>query len=367
MEKKQSNFSRSLANEAKMGAYLTDRRICEVISTYIDYGTKNVNVLEPTVGDASAVLTVTKGKENVSIFGVELSEDRYQKAKNYVDNGLYKVILSDFLKARITNKKMDMIFSNPPYLTVFEERFESVCLSRCTRYLSPKGFLVYIVGASMSQDEEFIKYLVANYEDISIFRFPTAEEYKDEYDVSYQFFNQICIFAYKREDRLFLNSEKFEDSLSNFKLVFGVDTEIVKLITQVRPLFKIKTSHRKEAIDEFKGDLVDVEGIMDSMGMWNIHQRFSKALELSDNEVNLFTPPIDPKKEHKYFIALSSTSAIIGEEGERHLLRTSVMPHNAATVDLSGDNGDKVRVKSVTNAKVVANVLNADGTTCSIM
>ena len=365
MIKEQSNFSRSLSNEVKMGAYFTDKRICKVISSYIDFGESNLNILEPTIGDGTAVLSFSEGKENVSIFGAELEESRYKEAKDLVGSGLYRVILSDFLKARITNSKMDMVFANPPYLNVLEERFESVCLQRCTRYLAPKGMIIYIVGRSMLENEDFIKYLVANYENLNILRFPTAEEYKDEYGCSYQFFNQICIFGYKRERRLYMNEEQFENELEIVKFAFLGDIDLFRLTTQESSMYKVRTSNKKECI-EFKGNIIDVDELLESMGNWSLHQKMEQEFDLGDTSINSYTPPIDPKNEHKFFIALSSTSAVIGEEGEKHLLRTFVSTQKTQTSEIRED-GDRVDVKVVTNSKVIANVLNADGSIVSIM
>jgi hypothetical protein len=366
--KQQSTFSRSLANEAKMGAYFTDKRVCKKIASYIDFGSNNVNILEPTIGDASAILTITEGKENVSIFGVELDKERYEQAKKHIEsNLLYRVILSDFLKARITHDKMDMVFANPPYLKMEDGKIRNNLLNEMTRYISKGGLLVYVVGRSLLENEMFRKYLVANYTNIKIVRFPTTEEYKQEYGVSYQFFNQICIFAYKRQRHLLMNEEEFKEEITAFNSVFNEEVELELISYQQSPIFKIMTSHSTQSINDFKGNIVDVKSTLSSMGygMYMINKRksFLSLLKISIGN----TPPIDPKKEHKYFIAISATSAIIGEEGEKHMLRTFVTTSKTSSIEQDDETGDKVKVVERTNAKVVANVLNADGTIVSIM
>ena len=61
--KKQSEFSRTKANEAKMGAYYTDVGHCVSIGRFLQFPEDEVCCLEPSIGDGKAVLAVT-GKDN---------------------------------------------------------------------------------------------------------------------------------------------------------------------------------------------------------------------------------------------------------------------------------------------------------------
>ena len=82
---KQSEFSRTKYNEAKMGAYYTDTDHCEWISKILDFPNEEVCCLEPSIGNAEAILAVTgKNKEerkNIKIFGVELNGDAYVEVR----------------------------------------------------------------------------------------------------------------------------------------------------------------------------------------------------------------------------------------------------------------------------------------------
>ena len=55
---KQNSFSRSMANDAKLGAYYTDKSVCAMIGRYLAFPEAHVNVLEPSVGDSSALFSV---------------------------------------------------------------------------------------------------------------------------------------------------------------------------------------------------------------------------------------------------------------------------------------------------------------------
>ena len=119
MIRQQSTFSRTMDNMVKMGAYYTDIEHCIDIGKQLKFPETEVSVLEPSIGDGSAVLAVT-GKnetthENVKIFGVELNEI---SAKECQENPLLEEVLeADFLEGvRIKNNVFSFVFGNPPYM-----------------------------------------------------------------------------------------------------------------------------------------------------------------------------------------------------------------------------------------------------------
>ena len=59
MIRQQSTFSRTMDNMEKMGAYYTDIEHCIDISKQLKFPETEVSVLEPSIGDGSAVLAVT--------------------------------------------------------------------------------------------------------------------------------------------------------------------------------------------------------------------------------------------------------------------------------------------------------------------
>ena len=72
--RKQSTFYQKMAAQAKLSAYYTDQEHCQSIAELLEFPEEaEVCVLEPAIGDAEAVRTVTGRKnKNIHIFGVEL-------------------------------------------------------------------------------------------------------------------------------------------------------------------------------------------------------------------------------------------------------------------------------------------------------
>ena len=106
-------FSRSVANEEKMGAYYTDKGHCERIGYLFDFPADEVSSLDPSAGDGVALSTVV-GKSNSKLFGVELNAEAAQKLRetkivNYV-------LEADFLcGVKISHGSFGFCFANPPY------------------------------------------------------------------------------------------------------------------------------------------------------------------------------------------------------------------------------------------------------------
>ena len=75
MAETNSRFSRLRANESKLGAYYTDVAHCRDLRKLFRFPEDEVCVLEPCIGDASAVISITDATNNpnIKIFGVELN------------------------------------------------------------------------------------------------------------------------------------------------------------------------------------------------------------------------------------------------------------------------------------------------------
>ena len=75
---KENSFFQSAQNVRKLGAYYTDVDHCRRIGNLFDFDqAEEICVLEPSIGDGQAVLTVTGEREHCKIFGVELNRDTY--------------------------------------------------------------------------------------------------------------------------------------------------------------------------------------------------------------------------------------------------------------------------------------------------
>lgn len=229
--RKQNSFSRSMANDEKLGAYYTDKNVCAMIGRYLAFPEAHVNVLEPSVGDSSALFTLlysaaqagaekaentplnndnvqgianeVKSMLNTTTYAVELNPDTYQKLKE--KEIIDYLINEDFLTGmKVTNKGFTFCFSNPPYgmNPLGKERFEVTFLQRISACVKPGGVLVYVIPEYVIKDEKkFRKEWTSRFVTAGIYRFP---------EKVYQQFKQCVLFGV-RKNTIHTYEEELED------------------------------------------------------------------------------------------------------------------------------------------------------------
>lgn len=197
----QSSFSRSLSNVAKKGAYYTDVAHCRDIGKLLAFPKDaHVDVLEPSSGDASAVLAVTeKGREesHIHLYCVELDNDvsRIVSQNPLVE----KCVCEDFLegvrfKFRTNSERFSFIFGNPPYIEDKEEgvteRMEHKFLRSATTLLSIGGVIAWVIPLRIYAMDKSVRFILANYDVKYLFRFRESE---------YRKWGQIVMIGVKKE------------------------------------------------------------------------------------------------------------------------------------------------------------------------
>lgn len=209
---KQSSFSRSMTNDAKLGAYYTDNKICGMIGKYLEFPeTGHVNVLEPSIGDGSALFSVlssaanagvekltyeekvetVKNNLNISTYAVELNPQSYEELNN---RGVIDYLVKeDFLTGTcINNKGFSFCFSNPPYgmNPIKKERLEISFLQKISATLKAGGIIAYVIPEYViTENTRFQKEWVSRFVTAGIHRFP-AKVYKD--------FQQCVMFGVRK-------------------------------------------------------------------------------------------------------------------------------------------------------------------------
>lgn len=175
---RQNNFSRSMANESKMGAYYTDISHARSIGEMLVFPEgEEVCCLEPAIGDGEAVLEVTKNG-NVKIFGVELNDAVAEETKR--KQGIEACLQADFLSGVvIQHNSFSLCFGNPPYLDdeigeEIKQRCEKSFLEKVTaNYLKKGGVLIWIVSDKILG--VLGRYLLGHYDVKALYRFRKKE------------------------------------------------------------------------------------------------------------------------------------------------------------------------------------------------
>lgn len=367
MIRQQSTFSRTMDNMVKMGAYFTDIEHCLDIGKQLKFPETEVSVLEPSIGDGSAVLAVT-GKsetthENVKIFGVELNEI---SAKECQENPLLEEVLeADFLEGvRIKNNVFSLVFGNPPYMeddldeVTGRERVERQFLEKVTQsYLQKEGILVWVIPHSSFVELGSMRFIMNHYEILRVYKF-REEEFKK--------YHQIVLIARKCDTKNYLR-DAVEEKLKEYEL-----EKIPLLPTECEEENRIEVPPSDSAkVNIFCTKEFDTQGAFKRLHTVTTEEAFSDVWAYADKHLtppkfvtsNLGKPPIPLKKDSLYLLATSGsgqgyTGSI--ETGDLHLQRgvAEVIEESEVVCD---SNGKASEEKVTTRTKVTMTVIENSG------
>ncbi len=185
-----------LAGLAKGGYYPTPLRCVDLASNSIMVrrpqrrGTpETVRILDPCCGPGDAcerlaARLAAKTSAEIRTFGVELEQERAQRAREQMDFTLS----ADLFQTMIANTTFHALYLNPPYdFDQEDKRVEHAFLTHCTRYLVEGGLLMLVVPRHRLAVSA--RYLAANYEKLGCRRFPDPE---------YDDFDQVILMGNRR-------------------------------------------------------------------------------------------------------------------------------------------------------------------------
>lgn len=324
---KQNSFSRSLANDAKAGAYYTDVEMCKSISTFFSFPEDEVCCLEPSIGDGAAIKAVTADCTNARIFGVELQTKVAEKTRESIEACLD----ADFLNGiRVSHSVFTFCFSNPPYGEDFEkkERYERQFLDKMTPYLKAGARLAYVIPKYVLAEESFMRFLLA--------RFTVNYVYKFREPV-YSQFQQVVIFATKKHGNGYLKEEleTLEKEVADVKdLPVAFEGEKLKVLPS-----------KREEISQFSKVRFDPDGCHYILRQSPALKAFADKLQKPKYSGNEIKPPVIPLNNDMYYLlAISGAGQGIAgsvEDGDLHLQRGCVKRVTASETqyDVSGESG----------------------------
>ncbi|HAD06931.1 MAG TPA: hypothetical protein DCE76_07200 [Anaerolineaceae bacterium] len=171
----------------KMGYYLTDQPVIEVIQSHIVPAETRARLFDPCAGEGQAASQLGQAL-NCETWGVELSPERAAKAEQVMD----KVYQAPWQACFLTDESISCLFLNPPYeFDRFDDqkRLELEFLKSTTPKLARGGLLVYIIPQRILGMPEVARLLGGHYENIRIYRFP---------DGLFEKFQQVVVFATRR-------------------------------------------------------------------------------------------------------------------------------------------------------------------------
>ncbi len=349
---KQNSFSRSLANERKMGAYYTDLDHCRRIGNLFSFpDDQEVCVLEPSIGDGSAVLSVLNkcNRNNIKIFGVELNPGTYDSIK---ESGKFDYLINaDFLNGvKISHSSFSFCFANPPYGNDKDsgKRLESLFIDKMYHYISNNGLLALVIPYYVLVDESFLKGFFSRYQPIAEFKFD---------DNVYSEFKQIVVIAIKRP------------SIGYLKQTYDIYLEKVNSIDKLPylpfqdPDQKLIVPPSKESsIEYFTTLLFDKKAAASKLKYSALYPLMTERIFVpSYCATELGQPPIPLKKDLLYLCAISGGGqGLVGSEENRDLHLQRGVAKVVKEIEEREVNGQpEIVEKSFT--KICLNVIENDG------
>lgn len=356
----QNKFSRAMANDSKMGAYYTDTSHCLSIGEMFFFDRlEETSVLEPSIGDGTAVKAVTgaDGNPNIRIFGCELNDEVARKLKE--DNLYEEIIEADYLEGtRIKQSAFSFCFANPPYITDAEdgERYEYKFLQRITDQLKQDAYLVWVVPYSQFTEWKHFRFIACNYEICTVYRFRECE---------YEKFHQI-VAVLRRKPKHILLKQEVEERIKPFL----VEEDIHRLPVHPLERYDVPSSEASKVVpfcskefDSCKAfKLLDEKmGGIDFCDLSKIVDKRITTKAYTHGRAG--RPPIPPKKDTLYLMATSgygagltgssSTNDLHLQRGVAEVVEETVVEEDPQT------HAEILRVTSRT--KITMTVVESDG------
>lgn len=349
--KKQSRFSRTLANEGKMGAYYTDPDHCRWIHNFLDFPVeKEICCLDPCIGDAQALRLVTGQEErieNLKLFGVESNKETCRELREKAFY-LEELLQTDFIDGTIiSHSSFSFCFMNPPYGMDEKERLENAFLGKVIPYLTNKAVLVLVIPLYVAKSLAFLKRWCGNFETLHYYRFHEKE---------YQKFKQVVLFGRKKCRELLPDEMKRMAEIEKEELE-EIPTNYLGERIEIYP-------SKKEAIKSFLTKDFDAEAALDAVRSSPLLELLDSCLKIPPYGIgSLERPPVMPCNNQLYLLAMcGGGEGLAGTEEDQdlHLQRGIVKRVSYSSIE---PNEEGVMMEVVkTTSKVSFNLIEADGT-----
>lgn len=359
-----NSFSRTVANEQKMGAYYTDVIHCRSIARMFKWPAGEVCVLEPSIGDGSAVIAVTGAEENpdVKIYGVELNDAvAAETAENPLITACVKAdFLEDFTARR---DAFSFCFANPPYLQQKDayghgvQRTEKAFLLKINDYLKKGAILVWVVPQSVFFEPGHVRAWIKDYETYAVFKFRGAE---------FEKYHQVVAVARKRGFRAVQ-----PDDVTKFAERW-LEDGIPELPDDLEPQIAVLPS-QSEKIDMFTTKIFDSELASNWLKKNGLGEALSAKYADGITESpylpsRLGRPAIPLKKDSEYLLLTSGfTDGLVGseEEGNVHLMRgvARVVDHERVqtSIDEETDEVKSQKIVVTTSTEIEVRIIESNG------
>ena len=311
-------FSRTAANMQKMGAYYTDLEHCIDISKMFVWPEDEVCVLEPSIGDGSAVKAVTRAaeNENVKIYGVELNAAVAKETGD--DTAMEEILHADFLEDfRCSNQVFSFVFGNPPYMDDEDcgekIRVERRFLEKVTNYITRDGILVWVIPYRVFMEDAYLSSWMGRYQTLALYKFREPE---------FSRFKQIVVVGRRTKT----NGCVTKDDRKAMKERFATIEDVPELPKYPTETIMVTPSYKKD-IKEFCARAFDADKAYEFLKtnpFGDVKEIINKRITMPQVKEGFDEkPPIPLKKDSLYLVATCGGGAgLTGTDGvDLHLQR----------------------------------------------
>ncbi len=363
-----NSFSRTVENERKMGAYYTCLAICRIIRQLLKFSKEEeTSVLEPSIGDGSAVIACTGAdtNPNIKIFGVELADKVAEQTRNnpYIEDCLS----ADFTcGVKIKNQVFSFVFGNPPYMDDDDTddgvrgRMEKTFLERVTgNYLKKDGIIVWVIPYRSFIDNSTLRYLLSHYKKLAVYKFWPEE---------YEKWHQIVFIGRKTASRMPL-----ADEMAAERALYDSEDKVPELPrtfegTELFESIEVPTSSSEE-VSVFAPKELDPAYALNFLAGGPDIEDFNKmvsrhATQEEYTSSDLGRPPVRPKKDLVYLMETAGVGqGLAGEIGvDAHLQRgvAEVVEEAEYTEPEEGNHHSDGTVTVKTRTKVTMTIIETN-------
>ena len=354
---KQSFFSRTLANEAKLGAYYTDAGHMQRIGQMFSIPDETC-VLEPSVGDASAVTAFleaadVRDREAVKLYGVELDTLTYEKVLPKLDYGLNANFLTG---TKITDQSFSLCVQNPPYGPTGidgKDRLETKFVERAYRCVKKGGLMVLIVPYGTLTMNTFARSYFARFESLAIYRFDDGE---------YEKYHQFCLIGRRRDTVGVLHSSlsKFLDDISQPADSFPYLPQKGEYHGEIYVVPPSKDS----GVARFCSTIFEPEKVASFIGEDEMFKNLGRRVFVPEyRRMRVSSPPGPLRRDHLYLCSISGSGyGLLGTDSDIHLQRGNVRKV-VEEAEVEDPESGKTTLVETTSNRVVVTIIDSCGNT----
>ncbi|MYL35457.1 hypothetical protein GLW08_20350 [Pontibacillus yanchengensis] len=296
-----------IASQSKGGFYATPLTEIEKVLPHMQFEQEDdeslFNIIDPCAGEGEALERFMnqgiRQQADIMAYGVELEESRAKTASTILDYTLNE----SYSNVR-TERKFGMMWLNPPYDEIFNERTELRFLRTLTS--KSKGLLIdegllcfcvpqYVLGVCANV-------LAGRFHDVKVYRFSDEE---------YPTFKQVILFAKfgkaKRDER--------KDTLKHLRDIAQQGPEALATLDEMEESFMIPSS--KDQVNVFRAGKLNPEELKQDLQQSAAFLEFDKKVTPQSTQSSMQNPLLPLKHSHA---GIAVASGAIGGNMGNHIV-----------------------------------------------